>query len=72
MSVGGKVMQQKPEVMIHNRIMQEIAETAQHHPGVYLPKKDKILEWTLYHVLQQLQEISTAVRSMEIQSRLKF
>lgn len=64
-------MQQKSEVFIQNRVMQEIAETVQQHPGVYVPKKDKILEWTLYQIYLELRGISEAVRSIDVHSRIK-
>jgi hypothetical protein len=51
--------------------MQEIAETVQQHPGVYVPKKDKILEWTLYQIYLELRGISEAVRSIDVHSRIK-
>jgi len=64
-------MSQKSEMAIHNRVMQEIGEISQQHPGVYFPKKDKILEWTLYSIYEQLREISAAVRSIDANTRLK-
>lgn len=62
---------QKPQDFIHNRVMQEICETNPQHPGAYLPKKDKILEWTLYGILQQLQGINSALNGIATNIRLK-
>ena len=64
-------MSQKSDAFVYNRVMGEIGETSPQHPGVFLPKKDKILEWTLYNILQQMQEISAAVRSIDIHLRIK-
>lgn len=54
---------------IHNCIMQELTETVPQHPGVHVPKKDKILEWTLYGILEQLKGISKTLNEVAAELR---
>jgi hypothetical protein len=63
-------MQQKPQDVIRNRIMQELTETVQQHPGVQVPKKDKILEWTLYNIFEQLQGINICLNGIAAHLRM--
>ena len=65
-------MPQKPQDFIHNRIMQELTETVQQHPGVQMPKKDKILEWTLYNIYEQLQGINIGINAIAAELRIKL
>ena len=55
--------------IIHRRMMHELTEPSPQHPGVQLPKKDKILEWTLYNIYLELRGIQQAAQGMLIQSR---
>ena len=64
-------MQQKPEDIIRGRIVHELTETVPNHPGVMVPKKDRIQEWTLYQMLEQLQALTRAVNAIEVHLRLK-
>jgi hypothetical protein len=64
-------MQQKPQDFIRNRIMQELTETVQQHPGGQVPKKDKILEWTLYSIYEQLQGINACLYGIATDLRMK-
>lgn len=65
------IMSQKSDVEIHNRVIHEITETNSQHPGVFLPKKDKILEWTLYNIYLELKGIRDAAQSIAAQLRMK-
>jgi len=56
---------------IHNRIMQELTETDKQHSGVHVPKKDKILEWTLYGIFEQLQGISATLNDIAADLRMR-
>jgi hypothetical protein len=63
-------MNQKAESMIYNRVMQEIAEPVKNEPGVQVPKKDKIIEWTLFHIYLELKGINQAVHGIEFRNRV--
>jgi hypothetical protein len=52
--------------------MQELTETVQQHPGVQMPKKDKILEWTLYNIYEQLQGINIGINAIAAELRIKL
>jgi hypothetical protein len=64
-------MPQKPQDFIRNRIMQELTETVTQHPGAQVPKKDKILEWTLYGILEQLQGINMTLNGIAADLRMR-
>ena len=64
-------MQNKPQDIIRSRILQELTETVQQHPGVQVPKKDKILEWTLYGILEQLQAINMTLNGVAAEWRMR-
>jgi len=63
-------MPQKPQDIIRQRVMQELTEMSQQHPGIQVPKKDKILEWTLYGIFEQLQGISACLNGMAAHQRM--
>lgn len=50
-------MQPKATELLNNYMRTELT-TSTSQPGVFLPRPDKILEWTLFEILQQLREIN--------------
>jgi len=57
-------MLQKPQVIIHNRILQELTETVEQNPEIHVPRADKIQEWTLHCILEQLQGINRGINAI--------
>jgi len=66
---------QKHQEVIHNRIINELTESVPHQPGgvspVRVPKKDKILEWTLYGIYEQLQGINIGINTLITELRMR-
>lgn len=54
----------KPQVILHNHILEELTETVEQHPEVPLPKSDRIQEWTLHCILEQLQGINQGIQAI--------
>ena len=51
----------KPEEALQNFVRRNFEEVSKTHPGHYLPKEDKFLEWTLFQILEQLKWLNKAV-----------
>ncbi|MFZ0688526.1 MAG: hypothetical protein WAM68_01770 [Acidobacteriaceae bacterium] len=54
-------MHQKPEEVLSNFMKGQLEEHSTLHPGVALPKKERVAEWTLFQILQELRFLNKNV-----------